>query len=472
MFIGRDRELSKLNRMYQSDRLEVAIVYGRRRVGKTTLITEFCKGKRTVFYAAMESTAQENLQAFSLAIAESAGGGEAGFTYHSFADAFHAILQMAQRERIILVIDEYPYLAQAERGISSLLQNLLDHEMKASKLFLILCGSSMSFMENQVLGYQSPLYGRRTAQFKILPFDYWDTGKWFANCSCAEKAIMYGVTGGVPMYLEQFSCEKSVRDNLLDAVLDRNAMLYEEPANLLKQELREPALYNAILSAVASGKTKMSEIAGTVRIETSLCSKYIANLISLGILKREVPVTESNSKRPIYLLDDPFFRFWFTFVPRNNAAILSGRIDQTYPVAVESRLSDYMGLVFERMCRDYVLFHDDRLPISIGSIGQWWGGNPRTHKQAQLDIVVTSADDRSGIVGSCKFRNELVDVDELNLIREYADAMGGFDRRYYYLFSKAGFTEALRAREKDGQVRLIQLEEMYGGSHWNTKKER
>ena len=141
--------------MYQSDRLEVAIVYGRRRVGKTTLITEFCKGKRAVFYAAMESTAQENLQAFSLAIAESAGGGEVGFTYHSFADAFHAILQMAQKERIILVIDEYPYLAQAERGISSLLQNLLDHEMKASKLFLILCGSSMSFMENQVLGYQS-----------------------------------------------------------------------------------------------------------------------------------------------------------------------------------------------------------------------------------------------------------------------------------------------------------------------------
>lgn len=465
LFIGREKELRKLNSMYESERLEVAIVYGRRRVGKTTLINEFCKDKRTVFFAAMESTAQENLQSLSNAIAESKGK-QGNYAYHSFADAFDELEQMAQQERLVLVIDEYPYLAQAERSISSLLQNLIDHEWKATQLFLILCGSSMSFMENQVLGYQSPLYGRRTAQFKILPFDYLDTGRWFSRYSDEDKAIMYGVTGGIPMYLEQFSPDKSIRDNLLNAVFDRNALLYEEPANLLKQELREPAIYNAVISAIASGKTKLSEISSTVKIETGLCSKYIANLITLGILKREVPVTEPNSKRPVYLIDDLFFRFWFTFVPRNNAAILSGRIEQTYQAAVEKRLSDYMGLVFEKMCRDYILFYDDKLPIDIGAIGQWWGGNPKTHKQAQIDIVVTSADGHSGVIGSCKYRNELIGEDELWLTQEYADAMGGFEKRYYYVFSKSGFTERLE-RQKD--VRLVTLGEMYQTGYKDNK---
>src|SRR5699024_10516699 len=151
---------------------------------------------------------------------------------------------------------------------------------KDTKLFIILCGSSMSFMEKQVLGYQSPLYGRRTAQFKIEPFDYYDTGKWFPNYTAEEKSIMYGITGGIPLYLEEFSHNLSIKENLLSNMLDKNALLYEEPSNFLKQELREPATYNAIISAVADGKTKLSEITSTVGIETGLCTKYITNLIA------------------------------------------------------------------------------------------------------------------------------------------------------------------------------------------------
>lgn len=164
---------------------------------------------------------------------------------------------------------------------------------------LILCGSSISFMENQVLGYQSPLYGRRTAQFKILLFDYLDTGKWFPDHSYEEKVLLYGITGGISMYLEQFSSDLSMKENLLENLFDRNAVLFEEPSNLLKQELREPAAYNAVITATASGKTKLSEIASAVGGETGLCSKYMANLISLGIIKRETPVTDPNSKRQI-----------------------------------------------------------------------------------------------------------------------------------------------------------------------------
>lgn len=461
MFIGREQELKKLNRMYESEKLEVAVIYGRRRVGKTTLINEFCKDKKTVFFAAQENSIEQNLLELSNSIAQvDKQGSAANIMYRSFADALLRLEELAKEERLVFVIDEYPYLAQADKGLSSLLQNFLDHQFKSTKLFLILCGSSMSFMENQVLGYQSPLYGRRTAQFKILPFDYFDTGKWFPEYSYEEKAIMYGVTGGIPMYLEQFSPNMTLKENLLENVFDKNATLFEEPSNLLKQELREPATYNAVITAIASGKTKMSEIASTVGVETGLCTKYIANLITLGIIKREVPVTEPNSKRPIYLLDDQFFRFWYAFVPQNTSAIHSGRIEQSYETAIESRLSDYMGLVFERMCQDYIMYHDNKLPIYLGAVGQWWGGHPKTHKQAQIDVVVTSADGNSGIVGSCKFKNKLIGEEELLLLQDYAEAMGNFKQHYYYLFSKSGFTDTLKKGAEE-HVRLITLEDMY-----------
>lgn len=336
-------------KMYNSNKFEIAVIYGRRRVGKTTLINEFCKNKATVLFPAIESNAEQNLEILSGAISYLQNGeSNAEFRYKSFANAFSGLEELSKDKRIVFVIDEYPYLAKADKSISSVLQKYIDHNFKNTKLFVILCGSSMSLMEKQVLGYQSPLYGRRTAQFKIEPFDYYDTGKWFPDYTDEEKAIMYGITGGVPLYLEEFSPDLSIKENLLENLFDKNAMLYEEPSNLLKRELREPATYNAIISAVASGKSKLSEISSTVGIENGLCTKYIANLISLGIIKKEIPVTEPKSKRPIYQIEDNFFRFWFTFVAKNTAAIVSGRIDKSYDEVVGKHLPDYMGVIFEK----------------------------------------------------------------------------------------------------------------------------
>ena len=458
MFIGRENELDKLNRMYKGDKFESVIIYGRRRVGKTTLINEFCKDKNAIFFVALEANRQANLESLSNAVYSYINPNNyANITFKSFDDVFIHIAGLAQSERLILVIDEYPYLAESDRSISSLLQNYIDHHFKATKLFLILCGSSMSFMENQVLGYQSPLYGRRTAQFKILPFDYYDTAKWFPNYTAEEKAIIYGITGGIPMYIEQFSPKKTLDENILDAVLDRNAMLFEEPSNLLKQELREPQMYNTIITAIASGKTKMSEISTTAGIESGLCSKYINNLISLGILKRETPITNPSTKRPIYLIDDELFRFWYYFIPKSMAAIVSGRIVDSYAETVKKHLSDYMGLVFEKMCRDFILNRYKGLTFFIGEIGQWWGSDRVEKQQVQIDVVATSSDGAEVLFGSCKFKNNKVGIDELELIKRYAKVMNPRCKPQYYLFSKSGFTENLM---NQAGVTLISLDEM------------
>lgn len=465
MFIGRTRELNKLNKMYKSQKLEVAIVYGRRRVGKTTLINHFCKDKPSIYFMAIENSAKWNLEILSDNIShfESADKSEDSGRrlFPSFREAFLHIAKLAQKERIILVLDEYPYLAKAEPAISSLLQSFLDHEFKDSKLFLILCGSSMSFMENQVLGYQSPLYGRRTGQFRILPFDYWETASWFPDYSLEDKAAVYSITGGVPLYLEQFNREISLKENLINVIFDSNAMLFEEPSNLLKQELREPASYNMIITAIAQDKTKLSEIASTCSMTTGMCTSYINNLITLGIIKKETPLTDPRTHRPIYQIDDMFFSFWYTFVMPNISAIATGRIAQVFDKVVMDKLPDYMGLCFERICKDFLLYYDNNTPFPVKAVGQWWGGNPRTKKQAQLDLVATSlTDDKTCIIGSCKYRNTAIGMEELELIKDYANAMGGFDNHFYYLFSKGGFSKELQ-NTQDDSVKLLGLKDIY-----------
>jgi AAA+ ATPase superfamily predicted ATPase len=464
MFIGRERELRVLNDRYESGEFEFVAVYGRRRVGKTTLITEFCKDKKTILFPALETNAKDNLAALSAAVfAYTNPGATAAPTFSGFGQVFDYIAGLAKNERIVLVIDEYPYLAESDRSVSSVLQHAIDRTFKQTKLMLIVCGSSMSFMERQVLGYNSPLYGRRTAQIKLLPFDYAAAAKWFPSYTPEERAVSFAVLGGVPMYLERFKPQRDVYQNILDCVMRPDAFLFEEPSNLLKQELREPQTYNAVITAIVAGKTKLSEIASSVGIDTGSTAKYIDNLISLGVVKKETPLLSATSKKTIYLIADPFFRFWYRFVPRNLAAIYAGRIGDIFETAVKANLPDFMGLAFEEICKEFLLYRGRKLPFVIGRIGQWWGGNPKTKRQAQIDIVALGGDEKEAVVGSCKYRNEQTGLGVLDELKESAEAMGGnFDKTYYTIFSKSGFSPPLTAAAKaDPFVRLITLNEMY-----------
>ena len=256
---------------------------------------------------------------------------------------------MAEKKRIILVIDEYPYIAKASRSLASTLQSLIDKNKDNSKLFLILYGSSMSFMENHVLAYKAPLYGRRTAQFKLLPFDFFESQKYFENFSDIDMAIVYGIVGGIPQYLLQMNDSLSLEENIKRCFLDPSSTLFEEPNKLLKQEVREPAIYNAIIAAIATGGTKLSEISSKVGVETSACSAYIKNLISLGIVKKETPFSEASKRKTLYKIDDNLFRFWYRFIPDSIASINRGLTDSVYK-RIYPNINGYMGVVFEDIC--------------------------------------------------------------------------------------------------------------------------
>ena len=462
MFYCRENELRDTNRRYKKGEFECLIVYGRRRVGKTALINEFCKDKPTVFFSALNASDKENLEALSKAIYEKDHPGmESAPVFQSFEAALDQITRMAEKERLVFVIDEYPYLAKANKSISSRLQHIIDHTWKNGQLYLILCGSSMSFMEYQVLGYESPLYGRRTGQYKIQALTYKEITAFNPTLTPEKQSLVYGITGGVPHYINKLDVYEDVDEALKDNLFNTSSYLFEEPENLLKQELREPAIYNSVITAIAGGASHANEIATKVGVESAVCAKYLKVLLDLGIIKKETPITEKPGKKTIYTIGDNFFRFWYRFVPQNTSAISAGRIEQIYEPVIKRHLSDYMGLVFEQMCREYLLRYANDLPIILSDVGQWWGTDSKAKKEVQIDIVGSPVEGDEYIIGSCKYRNTTIGVDEFELIKHYADVFGKGKKYHFYIFSKSGFTKDLQELGDKGDVKLITLDDMY-----------
>ncbi len=462
MFRCRERELLDLNKRYNKESFECIVIYGRRRVGKTSLINEFCKDKPTVFFSALNASSQENLEALSKAIHEKTHpDSESVPVFSSFDDAFSEITRLSKDERLVFVIDEYPYLAKANKSVSSRLQHIIDRVWKDGKLFLILCGSSVSFMEYQVLGYESPLYGRRTGQFKIQALTFKEAARFNPTLSPEARALVYGITGGIPHYINKLDVQGDVDEALKENLFNPSSYLFEEPENLLKQELREPAIYNSIITAIASGASRSNEISTKVGIAAAVCAKYLKVLTDLGILKKKTPITEKPGKKTVYALGDNFFKFWYRFVPQNASAINAGRIDRIYDTVIKKHFSDYMGHIFEQMCMEYLFLYDESSPVVLSDIGQWWGTDPKEKKEIEIDIVGVPAEGNEYLIGSCKYRNEPTGIDELELLKHYSSVFGKGEKYHYCIFSKSGFTEGLKNAERAGEVRLISLSDMY-----------
>lgn len=465
MFIGRERELATLNKLYASNKFEFTVIYGRRRVGKTALINQFIEGKNAIYFMGVESNAKQNLENFSKSIIEYNTGIETETSFLSFQAALEYVFKLSEKERLILSIDEYPYVARSSKSLASTLQLLIDKYKDSSKLMLILCGSSMSYMEDHVLAYKAPLYGRRTAQMKIVPFDFEETCHYFQNFSDEDKALIYGIVGGTPQYLLQMNDKLSVKDNIKNTYLNSTSALFEEPENLLKQEVREPALYNAIITAIATGASRMSEISNKVGEDTNVCSTYVKNLVSLGIIQKETPYGEKASRKSIYSIEDNMFRFWYRFVPENNSIIARGAADLAYK-RIEPFLSDYMGKVFEEICKQYLwkLLLSGKCPVEFSSLGRQWGNDPVEKRQAEIDIIAEQ-DKNTALFGECKWTNEKVDLGVLETLVKRSELFL-YKEVYYYLFAKSGFTKGCIERANEmGNVTLVGYKDIVSEKH-------
>ena len=381
-------------------------------------------------------------------------------SFLSFQAALEYVFKLAEKKRLILAIDEYPYVARSSKSLASTLQLLIDKYKDTSQLMLILCGSSMSYMEDEVLAYKSPLYGRRTAQMKIQPFSFEETCRCFKNFSDEDKALAYGIVGGTPQYLLQIDDRLSIEDNIKNTYLNPISFLYEEPTNLLKQEVREPAIYTAIITAIAVGASRMSDISNKVGEDSNICANYLKSLINLGIVKKETPYGEKTSRKSIYSIEDNMFRFWYRFVPNNNSVIMRGAADIVYR-RIEPQLAEYMGAVFEEICKQYLwkLLLNGNSPVEFSELGRWWGNDPIEKKQTEIDIM-GEQDKKTALFGECKWTNEKVDLGVLETLIKRSKLFS-YINVHLFLFSKSGFTKGCIDKANElGNVSLVTYADM------------
>ena len=439
MFINRQAELQLLQERYESDRAELFVLYGRRRVGKTELLAQFCRDKRHVFFVADLDVEPVLRAALSSAVNRELLGPEtASAVYPTWQDILLLLAQHAQVERLVVVLDEFTYLLDAHPPLPSTLQRLWDSDLARSKLMLILCGSYVGLMEEAVLGYRAPLYGRRTAQYLLEPLGFHDARLFFPEYGPADQVTAYAIFGGTPAYLHALPASQPLLQNVTRQVLTRGTFLYDEVRFLLQQELREPRNYFAILEAIASGRTRLNQIRQATGLEG--VSSYLDTLQGLRLIERVVPVTETQphkSRRGIYRLHDHFFRFWFRFVHPNRTLLERGGAEIALDALVAPRLASFTDPIYEEVCRQALwrMGIQDVLPFLPLRIGGWWRANQ------EIDIVAMGQD--QALLVECKWSTRPVGVDVLRNLERKAPAVAqelGDRKLSYGLCARSGFT--------------------------------
>jgi len=455
VFTNRERELEALKRSYASDRAELYVLYGRRRVGKTELLRAFCQGKRHIFFIADLGTEASALAEFTRQISQFAYDRFDAITpFSSWDAAFEFLVPLAAEERLVVVLDEFTYLIDANPAVPSILQRLWDTRLRETQLMLILCGSYVGMMEQHVLAYRAPLYGRRTAQWHLQPLSFWDAMRFFPRFDATDQVRAYAALGGVPAYLLQFDDGMPLLRNIEQRILTPGTFLYDEPRFLLLQELRDPHRYFSVLEAIAQGRTRQNEIAQAAGIAPSSIAFYLTTLRELGLVERIVPATEKHphkSKRGLYRLLDHYFRFWFRFVYANRSLLGRGELTQVRR-QVEEQLDPFTGPAFEAVCREYIwrLHRKGELSFTPRVVGSWWD------RQEEIDLVAVGDEDI--LVGECKWTTRSVGTNILDDLKRKAHPLirrGNWTHTHYALFSRSGFTSALEARAKDKDVLLV-----------------
>ena len=394
VFVDREMELEALEREYSKDRASLVLIYGRRRVGKTELVRKFLEGKKGVYYLADRKGYESNLRDFQREVERSLKIKDfSRIMFDGWVSLFARIVDDFPEDRIVIVIDEFPYMV--EEGILSEFQKAWDLHLSKSKIFMILVGSSISMMQRITMDYGSPLYGRRTAQLKIEKMKFWDAWKFFPKYELLDFLKIYSAVDGIPHYLLQMTDEKSPEENIKDSIFRRESILYEEAEILLRMELREFKRYFSILRAIAEGKRKFSEIAGSTGLDSGSLSKYLSNLKDCGIITTDIPLLGKRKNRR-YRFSDNYFHFWFKFVYPNRSMLEMGKVENVWNYIKED-FQNYLGRVFEDVIRDiFKHIYPDF------TIGVWWD-----RKGDEIDLLAINERKKIAVCGEIKLNKKM-----------------------------------------------------------------
>lgn len=457
VFRGRTAELKALDKKFKQNGFVMTVLYGRRRVGKTRLINEFMQGHdcKKIYFTCVEREESELLSLMTEAVLMALAPDMADMiSFKRFEDLFDFIGKQAEKERIIFFMDEYPYLVKQCPYIQSVLQRVIDTYWKKGNLFFVICGSLVSFMKDEVLAQSAPLHGRSDIELKLRPFDYLETAEFLDGYTCEEKAICYGLTNGVAKYIEQFDPKLSLEENILEQFYSVGGYFAEEQVKtVIASDKQNPALYNSIVSAVATGHTRSSEIASCIGSDEVTYPLKV--LVNAEVLEKRV------SKKPYYVLNDSMLEFWFRYVSRATSLINAGNGALYYNANVKEHIHDFMGKVFEKMAKEYLIKQAgvDGLPVltEISDYQDTVLDEEKKPKQIEIDLLGKN-DKNILLVGECKFKNSTFDKSDLEKIMDKIKYLPVTDP-IICIFSLSGFSDYVK--NNAGSCRLIGIEDMY-----------
>lgn len=454
-FINRQKEMATLEREYISEMSSFVVIYGRRRTGKTTLIKEFIKGKNALFFLGDTQTEYNQINSMKNTIAEYYND---NFIKNISIESWEALFEYLKsklQDNTIFVIDEFQYLVKGNKAFPSIFNKFWESVFKEKKIMVIICGSLVGMMYETALSYNSPLYGRRTAQINLKPIDFYYYNEFFENSSVEKLIQLYSITGGIPKYIEHF---KNYSDNIFsgieERVIDKDSLLYAEPKFLLQEEVTDTSTYFTLLKIISEGENKIGNIAGKMNLNTNNLSPFLSKLIELDILEKEVPITEENpekSKKGLYFIKDNFMNFWFKFIFPKMGYIESGNIE-VVKKQIEEGFELYVSTVFEKICRN--LMYRINFPVEVNRYGRWW------EKNSEIDIV--GIGEKELIFGECKWSNKKVGMNILEELIKKSEKIDSNSKKIsYILFSKSGFTDdIIKAEEERKNLYLMDLEKM------------
>jgi len=453
-FIGRISEIKRLEEIYASSNFEFGIIYGRRRIGKSTLLKEFIQKKNAIYLVANEKKIEFNLNLFANEISKITGNSHIKFS--SFSDMMTYVFETI-KTKMILIIDEFTYLVSNNKAILSELQNAIDKYRNDSMLKLIISGSHVGMVED-MLAYKKPLYARKTFALKLKEFDYLDASLFFPKFSYEDKIRIYALCGGIPYYLQLFDDSKTLKENIINIFIRPHASLENELDFLFQSEFRKKSVYSSILQVVANGKTKLNDISQLSHInDTAKTSTYLKPLIEMELIKKEFAFKASSKRRTIYKIKNNLVNFVYTFLEENRTSHNLLNPDDFYDIFIEQRLDEYVSLIFEDICIQYLIKRNKIVESSekVIDIGHYWLNDNKSSIQIEIDICTKTLKDY--IIYECKWTNSKVDIHIMFDLENKSQKINDFTVKGIGAFSKSGFTTEV----KEKYARIFDLNDLF-----------